>query len=92
MRGDLTCVLRECVRGGVLVHCGAGVSRSASLCVAYLMRHHGWGVSKAHQHVLEKRKRVCINEGFWAMLVQLQKALGIDEPMYPLSSPFPQFS
>lgn len=57
------------------------MSRSATLCVAYLMRHFGWGVNQAQKFVLEKRKKISINEGFWAMLVQLQKALGIDAPM-----------
>jgi len=65
----------------VLVHCGAGVSRSATLCIAYLMRYHGWGVTKAEKYVLEKRKKIAVNDGFRSLLIQLQSALGIDEPM-----------
>eukprot|EP00210_Caulerpa_lentillifera_P000657 g634.t1 len=65
----------------VLVHCGAGVSRSATLCVAYLMRRFSWGAVKARNHVLEKRRKISINEGFWVILCKLQKALGIQEPL-----------
>lgn len=65
----------------VLVHCGAGVSRSATLCVAYLMRRFSWGAVRARNHVLEKRKKISVNEGFWMVLCKLQKALGIQDPV-----------
>ena len=45
------------------------------------MRRFSWGATRAQRFVLEKRKRVSINQGFWALLIQLQKALGIDEVM-----------
>ena len=34
-------------KGRVLIHCGAGVSRSATLCAAYLMRVNYWCVQDA---------------------------------------------
>ena len=44
--------------GKVLVHCGAGVSRSASVVIAYLM-HQGVDYQSAFNYV--KTKRPCIN-------------------------------
>ncbi len=54
----------------VLVHCGAGVSRSAALVVAYLMRKHGWKLGKTYEFLRGKRPAVCPNSGF---LLQLRK-------------------
>lgn len=48
----------------VLVHCQQGVSRSASIVIAYLIRYHGMSFDAAHS--LLKRKRACVkpNPGF----------------------------
>lgn len=37
--------------GRSMVHCVAGVSRSASLCIAYLMKHMGMTLREAFAHV-----------------------------------------
>lgn len=37
--------------GKSLIHCVAGVSRSASLCIAYLIKHMGLSLKDAFQHV-----------------------------------------
>ena len=37
--------------GNSLVHCVAGVSRSASLCIAYLIKYKRMSLRKAYQHV-----------------------------------------
>jgi predicted protein tyrosine phosphatase len=48
----------------ILVHCFAGVSRSATLVIAYLMRKNNWGYDRAFAFVKEKRNRICPNSGF----------------------------
>lgn len=60
----------------VLVHCGAGVSRSATLCLAYLIQEHGMGASEAFAHVKERRSNVQPNPGFWRALTEFAKSLG----------------
>ena len=42
----------------VLVHCAAGMNRSASICVAYLITYCGWTPGKAIAHV-RHRVEVC---------------------------------
>lgn len=49
----------------VLVHCGAGVSRSAALCIAHLMLRHGWTAAAALDAVKARRSAVQPNDGFW---------------------------
>jgi hypothetical protein len=44
----------------VLIHCDAGVSRSASVVIAYLMRKYGNTMQEAHNHVQQKRPCVDI--------------------------------
>uniref|UniRef100_A0A0B6ZLR9 Protein-serine/threonine phosphatase n=1 Tax=Arion vulgaris TaxID=1028688 RepID=A0A0B6ZLR9_9EUPU len=53
----------------VLVHCNAGVSRSATVVMAYLIKREGMTVNEALSLLRSKRPAVCPNPGF---LVQLQ--------------------
>lgn len=64
-------------RAGVLVHCGAGVSRSATLVLAYLMRRFSWNAAKARKYCFERRSLVNPNDGFWRSLCALEAQLGI---------------
>jgi len=54
--------------GKVLVHCTAGVSRSASLVIAFVMQEKQWGVAQTLSWVREKRPIVAPNPAFMRQL------------------------
>ena len=54
--------------GCVLVHCLQGVSRSTSVVVAYLIRHHNMSLREAVTHVRHNRPGAEPNRGFWRQL------------------------
>ena len=57
----------------VLVHCGAGISRSTTIVLAYLIQHLDLSLDDAFVLVQQKRSRVCPNSGFWNQLVEFEK-------------------
>jgi protein-tyrosine phosphatase len=78
----------------VLVHCYRGVSRSATLTAAYIMRKRGWELQQTAEHMLHKRAIVDPNEGFIAQLRGFETHLrsGQDPAAFcfaPLAAPTP---
>lgn len=74
---DFTALLPECLAfiseglaggGGVLVHCVAGKSRSASVCAAWLVATEGFSADTAIAEVQAARPRADPNSGFRAAL------------------------
>ncbi|XP_017143354.1 dual specificity protein phosphatase 18 [Drosophila miranda] len=64
------------LNGGVsLIHCVAGVSRSASLCLAYLIKHAGMSLREAYTHVQSIRPQVRPNSGFFQQLRRYEQQL-----------------
>jgi protein-tyrosine phosphatase len=59
----------------ILVHCFAGVSRSSSIVIAYLIRFHGMDVEEAMAFVKKKRPWVCPNHGFYAQLKKFHRQM-----------------
>ena len=57
--------------GCVLVHCNAGRSRAASICIGYLMKTEDMSFIEAYQHVKSKRPSISPNAGFTFQLEQL---------------------
>ena len=55
----------------VLVHCEAGMSRSATIVIAWLM-HQGKTLNQAYRYVKEKRTLISPNNGFFNKLYLLQ--------------------
>ena len=67
-------VSRAVASGGrVLVHCSAGVSRSSSVMIAYLMRERGMSLTQAHDHVKARREVIKPNLSFWTSLERYEK-------------------
>jgi len=65
-------------RGGrVLVHCREGVSRSATMAIAYLMWRQGLSFEAAHEKLRRSRPICNPNTGFICQLLMLGKRLGV---------------
>ncbi|CAF1032030.1 unnamed protein product [Adineta steineri] len=58
-----------------LVHCAAGVSRSATIVLAYLMKYHHNTLKEAFYYLIEKRPQVWPNEGFLLQLIRYETEL-----------------
>jgi len=59
----------------VLVHCMAGISRSATVCIAFLMKHMNWDLQKAFDFLKDKRPCVAPNLSFMGQLLAFQRQL-----------------
>lgn len=74
---DIPQRIEEARLGGkkVLVHCAAGVSRSSSLVLGYLITFRGMTLRQAHDHLKAVRPIIRPNNGFWKQLVELETEL-----------------
>jgi len=61
--------------GGCLVHCAAGVSRSSSLTLAYLIRERRMTLKEALQALRERRPICWPNAGFMAKLIKFETSI-----------------
>ena len=61
--------------GRVLVHCNLGVSRSASVVIAYLMCTKHWVLRDAYNYLKEHRPIIHPNHGFLKQLSQFEQIL-----------------
>jgi atypical dual specificity phosphatase len=59
--------------GKTLVHCVSGVSRSASLCLAYLMKHERMPLGRAFAHLKSRRPSIRPNTGFFTQLIEFER-------------------
>jgi hypothetical protein len=69
----------------VLVHCHQGVSRSSSICIAYMMWKYHWGYDHAYQTVRERRSITRPNIAFMCQLIEWGKRIHQD---YRRETPF----
>jgi protein-tyrosine phosphatase len=69
------------VRGNVLVHCHAGVSRSATLVIAYLMQEKRLTFDEAFSYASKFRPVIFPNQGFQKQLKEWQRLLQVKRGM-----------
>jgi protein-tyrosine phosphatase len=62
-------------KGTVLVHCYAGVSRSATIVLSYLMNHYKMSLMEAIVHTKTKRTIIHPNSGFIEKLIEYEAKL-----------------
>lgn len=62
---------------GILVHCLAGISRSVTVTVAYLMQKRRWSLNDAYDFVKQRKTNVSPNFNFMGQLLDFEKTLGV---------------
>lgn len=64
--------------GRILVHCACGVSRSTTLCCAYLIKHHSMSIEQALTHLRARRHIVQPNSAFLSQLIHFNEQIDRD--------------
>jgi len=59
----------------VFVHCQAGMSRSPTIVIGYLIKNEAMNYETALEYVKKRRPRIGPNKGFRAQLMTYEKAL-----------------
>ena len=59
----------------VLVHCMAGISRSVTITLAYLMKFHRMSMQRAYQYLKDMRPAISPNLNFMGQLIEFERSL-----------------
>lgn len=79
----------DCTRragGKILVHCEAGISRSPTICMAYLMKMRKFRLEEAFDYIKQRRSLISPNFGFMGQLLQYESEILSSAPSPPVAS------
>ncbi|XP_062987639.1 dual specificity protein phosphatase 5 [Elgaria multicarinata webbii] len=79
----------DCTRragGKILVHCEAGISRSPTICMAYLMKMRKFRLEEAFDYIKQRRSLISPNFGFMGQLLQYESEILSSTPSPPVTS------
>jgi hypothetical protein len=97
LRSSIELIDRARHYGSVLVHCNQGVSRSAAICCAYLIRYRGMSLQESLAYIKKRRATIRPNDGFIAQLETFEtdvaelRRLGGIVPPEPITDAFSQW-
>ncbi|XP_017590662.1 PREDICTED: dual specificity protein phosphatase 5, partial [Corvus brachyrhynchos] len=72
--------------GKILVHCEAGISRSPTICMAYLMKTKKLRLDEAFDYIKQRRSLISPNFGFMGQLLQYESEILSSTPSPPVAS------
>lgn len=72
--------------GKILVHCEAGISRSPTICMAYLMKTKRLRLDEAFDYIKQRRSLISPNFGFMGQLLQYESEILSSTPSPPVTS------
>jgi dual specificity MAP kinase phosphatase len=64
-------------KSSVLIHCVAGISRSVTVTIAYLMKQYNMPLQKAYDHVKRRRPAISPNLNFMGQLLEYERMLDL---------------
>ncbi|KAF2981201.1 hypothetical protein EK904_014552 [Melospiza melodia maxima] len=73
--------------GRILVHCEAGISRSPTICMAYLMKTRKLRLEEAFDYIKQRRSLISPNFGFMGQLLQYDKLTHVSVKAYDVIKP-----
>ncbi|XP_068114096.1 dual specificity protein phosphatase 5 [Hyperolius riggenbachi] len=72
--------------GKVLVHCEAGISRSPTICMAYLMKTKRLHLEEAFEYIKQRRSLISPNFSFMGQLLHYESEIFASKPSVPIMS------
>ncbi|KAG8432005.1 hypothetical protein GDO86_020505, partial [Hymenochirus boettgeri] len=76
----------KCTGGRVLVHCEAGISRSPTICMAYLMKTKRFTLEEAFEYVKQRRSLISPNFSFMGQLLHYESEVFTSKVRAPVVS------